>query len=245
MRNKCPCKLLIKSGEIFFPVCDEEKIIVRTSCIFFCLLLILKSPAASPGPMLVTSFDYYCFLTVVFFAFWMSRSHRYAPLVLICAANLFFYSRWGLAYLVLIPMASGIDYLLGGAIARCSGKGVRRVLVTTSIFLNLGLIVFCRYGGVPGLVLPLSLSFYAFQALTYTIDIYRGDSKPAPGYLSLCRVGEFFPDDSGRSDYARQFAGFAVAVERRYAHGRRRKPRTVSDRHGSCEEIPGCRLPGQ
>ncbi len=143
--------------------------------------------------MLVTSFDYYCFLTLVFFAFWMSRSHRYAPLVLVCAANLFFYSRWGLAYLVLIPMASGIDYLLGGAIARCSGRGVRRALVSASIFLNLGLIVFCRYSGAPGLVLPLSLSFYAFQALTYTIDIYRGDSKPAPGYLPYAASVSFFP----------------------------------------------------
>jgi alginate O-acetyltransferase complex protein AlgI len=143
--------------------------------------------------MLVTSFDYYCFLTVVFFVFWMSRSYRLAPLALVCAANLFFYSRWGLAYLVLIPMASGIDYLLGGAIARSSSKGVRRALVSASVFLNLGLIVFCRYGGVPGIVLPLSLSFYAFQALTYTIDIYRGESKPAPGYLSYAASVSFFP----------------------------------------------------
>ena len=143
--------------------------------------------------MLVTSFDYYCFLTVVFFAFWMLRSHRFAPLVLICAANLFFYSRWGMAYLVLIPVASGIDYLLGRTIARSTGRGARRALVSASIFLNLGLIVFCRYSGVPGLVLPLSLSFYAFQALTYTIDIYRGDSKPAPGYLQYAASVSFFP----------------------------------------------------
>jgi D-alanyl-lipoteichoic acid acyltransferase DltB (MBOAT superfamily) len=148
--------------------------------------------------MLVTSLDYYFFLTLVFFAFWMVRARGAAPLALVCAANLFFYSRWGLAYLVLIPAASFIDYSLARRISASSGAVVRRVAVSASVMLNLGLIAICRYvpgSGLPGgsLILPLSLSFYSFQALTYTIDIYRRDSKPAPTWLPYFASVSFFP----------------------------------------------------
>jgi D-alanyl-lipoteichoic acid acyltransferase DltB (MBOAT superfamily) len=143
--------------------------------------------------MLVTSLDYYFFLTLVFFAFWLFRARPFTPLVLVCAANLFFYGRWGVAYLVLIPAASGIDYFLGLRIAASTSALARRTAVSASIILNLGLIAVCRYLPGTGLILPLSLSFYAFQALTYTIDIYRGDSKPAPGYLQYAASVSFFP----------------------------------------------------
>jgi alginate O-acetyltransferase complex protein AlgI len=148
--------------------------------------------------MLVTSLDYYFFLTLVFFAFWIGRSRRLTPLILVCAANLFFYGRWGVTYLVLIPAASTVDYFLGHLIYKTTGPIARRLAVSASIVMNLGLIVVCRYVSLPawhgiGLVLPLSLSFYAFQALTYTIDIYRGDAKPSPGYLQYAASVSFFP----------------------------------------------------
>ena len=148
--------------------------------------------------MLVTSLDYYFFLTLVFFAFWIGRRQRLTPLILVCAANLFFYGRWGVTYLVLIPAASCVDYFLGGFIYKTAAAIARRAAVSASIVMNLGLIVLCRYVSLPswrgiGLVLPLSLSFYAFQALTYTIDIYRGDARPSPGYLQYAASVGFFP----------------------------------------------------
>jgi D-alanyl-lipoteichoic acid acyltransferase DltB (MBOAT superfamily) len=144
--------------------------------------------------MLVTSPEYYSFLAVVFFAFWIFRGRSFTPLILICAANLFFYARWGAAYVVLIPAASAVDYFLARRIAAApAGSRERRTLVTASIAMNLGLIVLCRYVSVPGVALALGLSFYAFQALTYTIDIYRGDSKPAPNYLIYAASVSFFP----------------------------------------------------
>src|ERR1700691_5941589 len=99
--------------------------------------------------MLFTSLDYYFFLTLVFFAFWIGRSRRLTPLILICAANLFFYGRWGVTYLVLIPAASYADYFLGGLIYRTSGSFARRVAVSASIVMNSGLIVLCRYVSLP------------------------------------------------------------------------------------------------
>ncbi len=65
------------------------------------------------------------------------------------------------------------------------------MLVTLSVLINLGLIVSAKY--VSFWTLPLGLSFYAFQALTYTIDIYRQDAKPASSYLAYMTSVSFFP----------------------------------------------------
>lgn len=143
--------------------------------------------------MLLTSPDYYAFLAIVFFAFWILRAKPLPTLILIAAANLFFYARWSPAYLILIPAASTIDYLLARQIAASANPTFRRAAIILSILLNLGLIVLCRYATIPNIALYLTLSFYAFQALTYTIDIYRRDSKPAPNYLTYFASVTFFP----------------------------------------------------
>jgi alginate O-acetyltransferase complex protein AlgI len=140
--------------------------------------------------MLPSTPEYYCFLVLVFLAFWLLRRFRLACISLVCAAHLFFYAKSGLIYLLLIPGAATSDFLLGSAIARTQSPAIRRLLVSGSILVNIGLIVSGRTGG---LVLPLSLSFYAFQALTYTIDIYRGDTQPSVSYLQYLASVSFFP----------------------------------------------------
>src|SRR5580692_7015555 len=140
--------------------------------------------------MLPSTPEYYCFLVLVFLAFWLLRRFRLACISLVCAANLFFYAKSGLIYLLLIPGAATSDFLLGSAIARTQSPAIRRLLVSGSILVNIGLIVSGRTGG---LVLPLSLSFYAFQALTYTIDIHRKDAQPSPSYLQYLASVSFFP----------------------------------------------------
>jgi D-alanyl-lipoteichoic acid acyltransferase DltB (MBOAT superfamily) len=70
---------------------------------------------------------------------------------------------------------------------------VRRLLVTASIVMNIGLLATLRWGRAGSWVLPLSLSFYAFQALTYTIDLYRGDAKGTRSYLAHLTAVSFFP----------------------------------------------------
>jgi len=133
--------------------------------------------------MLPTTSEYYCLLVVVFFAFWLLRRSGRTSVGLILAVNMFFYARWGWTYLALVPAAATADFLIARAIAGAERQIVRRLLVSLSIGMNLGLIVFCRYAPQAGLLLPLTLSFYAFQALTYTLDIYRGDAKPVGSYL--------------------------------------------------------------
>ncbi len=142
--------------------------------------------------MLPTSPDYYLLLAAAFFAFWLVRSKQTPALVVVLAVNLFCYAKWGLIYLLLAPAAATCDFFLVRQMANRSG-GVRRVLVLLSLTINIGLIAFCRVMPSQGLVLPLSLSFYAFQALTYTLDVYRKDSKPVASYLGYLTSVTFFP----------------------------------------------------
>jgi alginate O-acetyltransferase complex protein AlgI len=141
--------------------------------------------------MLPTSPAYYYFLGVVFFGFWLLRRFRLASLLLICGADLFFYAKWSWIYLLLIPAASGCDFLIGRAIGVTERQISRRFLLLVSIAINTGLILSGRFSH--GLALPLSLSFYGFQALTYTIDIYRRDTQPATSYLQYFASVTFFP----------------------------------------------------
>jgi len=152
--------------------------------------------------MSVSSPDYFVLLAAVFFLYWAVRGSRLAAIAVILFADYFFYAKWDLVYLAIIPLAATCDFMLGAAIHRSPSKGMQRLLVTASIAVNIGLIVSSKYlpfiGGAlhhPGWswILPLSLSFYAFQAMTYTIDIYRRDAKPAASYLTYLASVSFFP----------------------------------------------------
>ncbi len=143
--------------------------------------------------MLLTTAAYFSFLAAVFFAYWLAARYRLGALAVVVFANYFFYARWDLVYLAIIPAASTCDFLIGHALHRSTRPGLRRLLVTLSIALNVGLIASVKYLPVLPWVLPLALSFYAFQSLTYTIDIYRRDAQPAESYLAYLASASFFP----------------------------------------------------
>ncbi|MDP8982305.1 MAG: MBOAT family protein [Acidobacteriota bacterium] len=143
--------------------------------------------------MLLSSAPYFVFLGAVFVVYWLSSRSRLGALLVVLAANYFFYGRWDLAYLILIPAASTVDFLLARAMDR---GGPRRLWVTLSILQNVGLIASLKY--LPLLTpwhwaLPLGVSFYAFQSMTYTIDVYRRDAKPTSDYLAYLCSASFFP----------------------------------------------------
>jgi alginate O-acetyltransferase complex protein AlgI len=158
--------------------------------------------------MSIPSVPYFLFFGVVFLAYWPLARWKALSLGVILFANYFFYARYDLAYLFLIPAASTIDFLIGLALDRLRGNWPRRLLVNLSIAVNLGLLASIRYTGhavtalqpvagdvFPGwqVMLPLGLSFYAFQSLTYTLDIYRRDAKATTSYLTHLSAVSFFP----------------------------------------------------
>ena len=157
--------------------------------------------------MLLSTPAYFTFLVVIFFCHWLVKRFRFGGLAIIIFANYFFYARWDLIYLALIPAASTCDFFIGRALDREQQTSRRRLLVTLSIVLNIGLIASVKYmpfvletyahfASTPAKtwpwVLPLGLSFYAFQSLTYTIDIYRRDAKPTSYYLAYLASASFF-----------------------------------------------------
>ncbi len=143
--------------------------------------------------MLLSSPAYFAFLAGIFFAYWLARRFRLGALAIILFANYFFYARWDLIYLALIPLASACDFFIGQALGRTQQPLARRALVALSILLNVGLIVSVKYSPHLPWILPLGLSFYAFQSLTYTLDIYRRDAEPTPSFLTYLASASFFP----------------------------------------------------
>src|SRR5690242_19254125 len=134
----------------------------------------------------LSSATYFVFLTAIFFLYWPVARVRTLGLAVLLFANYFFYARWGIAYLFLIPLASTVDFVIGLGLQRFNNGLVRRLLVAASLAVNLGLLVSLKFqlGPARNWVLPLALSFYAFQALTYTLDLYRRDGKGTTSYLA-------------------------------------------------------------
>lgn len=147
--------------------------------------------------MLLFSSSYFVFLTAIFILYWPLARVRALSLALILFANYFFYVKWDLFYLFLIPAASTIDYLLALGMERIKAQGLRRLLVSLSIALNLGILAAFKYMPVVksnwGWVFPLGISFYTFQALSYTIDVYRRDAKATSSLLAYLSAVSFFP----------------------------------------------------
>jgi len=158
--------------------------------------------------LLLSSPTYFVFLAAVFLLYWPLSRVRLLTLSLILFANYFFYAKWDLFYLALIPAVSSCDYVFGLGMQYSTSKVVRRILVTASIVMNIGLLAAFKYmpfflqnwSQVTGRPtpewhwsLPISLSFYVFQALTYTIDVYRGDAKGTRSYLAHLAAVSFFP----------------------------------------------------
>jgi alginate O-acetyltransferase complex protein AlgI len=158
--------------------------------------------------MLLSSSAYFIFLVGIFFLYWPLARMRALSLAVILFANYFFYAKWDLFYLALIPIASTIDYAIGLALGRVSNSAGRRALVTGSIAVNLGILTAFKY--MPFLLenfaklsgrepiawhwtFPLGISFYVFQSLTYTIDVYRRDAQPTKSLLAYLSAVSFFP----------------------------------------------------
>lgn len=158
--------------------------------------------------MLLTSSVYFIFLGGLFLLYWPLARWRAATLALILFANFYFYAKWDLFYLALIPSAAFIDYLIGLGLGATANKLLRRALVTTSVLMNIGILATFKYmpfllgtwAGATGSKpiawhwsFPLGISFYCFQSLTYTIDVYRKDGKPVRSLLTYMASVTFFP----------------------------------------------------
>ena len=158
--------------------------------------------------MVLTSSAYFIFLAGIFLLYWPVAKMRALALAVILFANLFFYAKWDLFYLWMIPLAATVDYALGLALGKAKPGWLRLGLVLTSVAMNIGILVGFKYmpfllenyGALAGHTMPkwawtfpLGISFYTFQSLTYTIDIFRRDAKPTGSLLAYLTAVSFFP----------------------------------------------------
>ncbi len=158
--------------------------------------------------MLLSSSLYFVFLVAVFFLYWPVARVRALSLGVLLFANYFFYAKWDLFYLWLIPAASTCDFLLALGMEHSRNRFLRRLLVTLSVLVNLGILAsfkympfflenYSRLSGQPAppwhWTFPLGISFYTFQSLTYTIEVFRRDTRATSSYLSYLTAVSFFP----------------------------------------------------
>ena len=162
--------------------------------------------------MLFNSFEFFIFLPVVFATYWSFRNIRFQNAFLL-AASYFFYGYWDYRFLSLLLLSTVIDYVLGWRISLTSDKQKKKVLLIGSLVTNLGLLGFFKYynffadsflvaakslGWSPdvvtlSIVLPVGISFYTFQTLSYTIDVYRGNIKAEHNFINFAAFVTFFP----------------------------------------------------
>ena len=147
--------------------------------------------------MLVSAAPFFVFLVAVCLLYWAAAGSRRLQLALLVAANLFFLARFSLIYLAL-PVAASADFLVGLGLGRAQKTAARRLLLGVSLVVNLGLLVGLKLvplltAGRFGWLFTLSLSFYCFQSLTYTIDLYQGEIQPTRSYLAYLASALFFP----------------------------------------------------
>lgn len=156
--------------------------------------------------MLFNSLEFLLFFLAVFAAY------RIAPLAwkkpLLLGASLWFYAAWDWRFLGLILVSSGTDLVCGRIMHRDDREKVRKAWLLVSLVVNLGILGFFKYfnffldsfqGAFPSIpvpaleiILPVGISFFTFQSLSYTIDIYRREIEPVSA-LDFFLFVTFFP----------------------------------------------------
>ena len=164
--------------------------------------------------MLFNSIDFAIFLPIVFVLYWwIGRENIRSQNVLIVLASYLFYGWWDWRFLSLILFSTVVDYTIGRLLARDYPAGKRKALLWLSLAVNLGLLGYFKYFNffldsfttaftffghslpISGLniVLPVGISFYTFQTLSYTIDVYRGKLEPTRDFIAFSAYVSFFP----------------------------------------------------
>ncbi len=146
--------------------------------------------------MLLSTPPFFAFFLVVCLLFWAAAPSRRWQQLLLLLANCFFLLKFGPVYL-LLGIAASIDFGLARSMPTAPSVH-RRILLALSFLLNLGALVTLKTLPLVAndrfsWLFTLSLSFYCFQSLSYTIDVFRGDAKPTSDLLTYLASALFFP----------------------------------------------------
>jgi D-alanyl-lipoteichoic acid acyltransferase DltB (MBOAT superfamily) len=162
--------------------------------------------------MIFNSLTFMAFFSVVLLLHNLPLSWRVKKLNLLLASYVF-YAAWNPPFVVLLWISTLVDWFAAAAMGRTSSFHRRRALLILSLAVNLGMLGFFKYGNFlvmtfsrlialvgieysppdTGIFLPIGISFYTFQTLSYTFDVYRGKIRPWPSFLDFAMFVTFFP----------------------------------------------------
>ncbi|MGZ2368736.1 MBOAT family O-acyltransferase [Ancylomarina sp. YFZ004] len=164
--------------------------------------------------MLFNSIEFTIFLPIVFLLYWfVFNKNLKAQNLMILIVSYVFYGWWDWRFLSLIAFSSLVDYTVGYNLSKSQNSIKRKLLLITSIGVNLGLLGFFKYYNffvesfvdsfsllgsdlnisTLSIILPIGISFYTFQTLSYTIDIYKRKLDPTKDFISFVSFVSFFP----------------------------------------------------
>ena len=164
--------------------------------------------------MLFNSFEFAIFLPIVFLLYWFAvNKNLRLQNVFLLVASYIFYGWWDWRFLSLIMISTVVDYTVGLELKRNNSRKIRKALLIISLMVNLGLLGVFKYYNffldslydvIPGLkaimgfntlqiVLPVGISFYTFQTLSYTIDVYKRKIEPTTNFIAFATFVAFFP----------------------------------------------------
>ncbi len=164
--------------------------------------------------MLFNSIDFAIFLPTVFILYWfVTNKNLNLQNLLIVAASYLFYGWWDWKFLSLIVFSTVVDYTVGRRLKNEVHQTKRKILLWSSILVNLGFLGFFKYynffldnfitafsffgaeikANSLNIILPVGISFYTFQTLSYTIDVYKRKLEPTTDFIAFSAFVSFFP----------------------------------------------------
>lgn len=163
--------------------------------------------------MLFNSLDFAIFLPIVFVLYWLLAKNIRLRNLFILAASYYFYGCWNWKFLSLIIISSIVDYYIGQKLGKEESQKKRKLLLYGSLLVNLGFLVYFKYFNffiesfvdafslfgrelkieTLSIILPVGISFYTFQTLSYTIDIYKKKLEPTNDIIAFFTFVAFFP----------------------------------------------------
>lgn len=164
--------------------------------------------------MLFNSIDFAIFLPIVFIIYWFVVNYNFKlQNLFIVIASYIFYGWWDWRFLLLILFSTIVDYTIGRGLGKYDDAKIRKLLLWTSIIVNIGFLAFFKYfnffldnfiaafsffgvefeGQPLNIILPVGISFYTFQTLSYTIDVYKRKLEPTDDFIAFSAFVSFFP----------------------------------------------------
>lgn len=164
--------------------------------------------------MLFNSLDFAVFLPIVFALYWfVCNKNLKLQNLLVLVSSYVFYGWWDWRFLSLIAFSTLVDYIIGVLLLNENRKLKRKILLLVSVSVNLGFLGFFKYYNFflesfvdafsffgnnistssLNIILPVGISFYTFQTMSYTIDVYKEKLQPTKDFIAFGAFVSFFP----------------------------------------------------